>query len=723
MRKSAVCLATIVFVLLSAPRVATAQVTNPGFETGDFTGWLVAGTTAATVVGAGFGTGPTEGSFQALLTSGSGSASDSSLESFLGLSPGALDGLGNGNATEGSAIQQSFNATADDTFAFDWNFLTDESTPSGFNDFAFVVVNGTVQTLANTFSSFIPSLTGFSAETGFQSFCFTALGGANDIGFGVVDVADFVVDSAVLIDNVRPVADGDGDGVSDPCDNCPLDPNPGQEDTDGDGFGDACDACLGVGTTDTDGDGLCDDDDPCPTDPTQSCATLFGCTGTGFDSSTLYRINPSTGVGFPVGPMGMFGCSGLAFHPATDVLYATGFDGSFTNSLFTVDTSTGAATLVGPTLQSRTNDLAFRSDGELFSYHRFAVSAGTVSATTGNATLLGFSGLFQGGNGITFDQSDDLLHAGDSALSSIDQTTGAATMLSSLSFPPVACGFPRINSMDTHASGTVYGVMNCWFGGGSNNYLVTIGVPSGSVSAIAPTVPGLDGIAFLPGGECGDGMLDGSEECDDGNVLDGDCCSSTCQFESAGSPCAGDGNACTVDECDGAGMCVSTAPSGCKTPGKSILILKNSSDDTKDKLIFKWLKGPQTDQSDFGDPRSTADYALCLYTGAGLTPLADVVVPADNMKWTPVSTKGYKYKDTSGSAAGVTGILLKGGDAGKVKVLFKGKGANLPDPTIGDLPLPVTALVVNSQTNTCFEAVFSSGVKKNTTAQFKGKAP
>jgi cysteine-rich repeat protein len=54
---------------------------------------------------------------------------------------------------------------------------------------------------------------------------------------------------------------------------------------------------------------------------------------------------------------------------------------------------------------------------------------------------------------------------------------------------------------------------------------------------------------------CGDGSTDAGEQCDDGNVTDGDCCSSTCEFELPGSSCE-DGDACTdVDECDGSGTC------------------------------------------------------------------------------------------------------------------------------------------------------------------------
>lgn len=55
---------------------------------------------------------------------------------------------------------------------------------------------------------------------------------------------------------------------------------------------------------------------------------------------------------------------------------------------------------------------------------------------------------------------------------------------------------------------------------------------------------------------CGNGNQEPGEACDDGNLNNGDCCSSSCQFEPSGSSCNDDGSLCTVDQCDGAGACV-----------------------------------------------------------------------------------------------------------------------------------------------------------------------
>jgi hypothetical protein len=57
--------------------------------------------------------------------------------------------------------------------------------------------------------------------------------------------------------------DGDGDGVPDIDDNCPLQANPGQADGEHDGIGDACDACPTEIVNDGDLDGVCTLADNC----------------------------------------------------------------------------------------------------------------------------------------------------------------------------------------------------------------------------------------------------------------------------------------------------------------------------------------------------------------------------------------------------------------------------------------------------------------------------
>lgn len=56
---------------------------------------------------------------------------------------------------------------------------------------------------------------------------------------------------------------------------------------------------------------------------------------------------------------------------------------------------------------------------------------------------------------------------------------------------------------------------------------------------------------------CGDGIVDGSEQCDDGNTTSGDGCSSTCQLESTGGTCSPYSFRCSasgdVETCNNAG--------------------------------------------------------------------------------------------------------------------------------------------------------------------------
>ena len=186
------------------------RIENGGFETGTFSNWRTIGDTS--VETADFGIAPSEGTFQALLTTGAndsgGSVVDSDLENFLELSSGVLDNLGNGNATEGSGIKQTFTAEAGDILTFDWNFLTNEGEQSFFNDFAFFSISPFTLELADTgaslFETFAEGFDDSVLETGYQSVSVAiSEAGTYTLNFGVVDVEDDAVDSGLLVDNIQ----------------------------------------------------------------------------------------------------------------------------------------------------------------------------------------------------------------------------------------------------------------------------------------------------------------------------------------------------------------------------------------------------------------------------------------------------------------------------------------------------------------------------------------
>jgi hypothetical protein len=201
------------------PKPSTnATLINGGFEIGDFTGWTRLGETR--IETAGLGSGPTEGTFQALLSSGGATFAGSIIEEFLGLEAGSLNNLGTsldpltnapfpvppGIATQGSAIRQTFTAEAGDILTFDWNFLTNE--PALFpalNDFSFVSISSLSALASTTFPPAAPfSMTQFFQETGFQPFSFTIpTTGTYTLGIGVTDWRDSTIDSGLLVDNVN----------------------------------------------------------------------------------------------------------------------------------------------------------------------------------------------------------------------------------------------------------------------------------------------------------------------------------------------------------------------------------------------------------------------------------------------------------------------------------------------------------------------------------------
>jgi cysteine-rich repeat protein len=77
---------------------------------------------------------------------------------------------------------------------------------------------------------------------------------------------------------------------------------------------------------------------------------------------------------------------------------------------------------------------------------------------------------------------------------------------------------------------------------GPEDFLLGFNALQTSVGAIA----GLAGATLA--GTCGDTILDPGEQCDDGNTNPGDCCSATCQFESAATVCRAAADVCDLAE-------------------------------------------------------------------------------------------------------------------------------------------------------------------------------
>jgi hypothetical protein len=127
-------------------------------------------------------------------------------------------------------------------------------------------------------------------------------------------------------------------------------------------------------------------------------------------------------------------------------------------------------------------------------------------------------------------------------------------------------------------------------------------------------------------------------------------------------------------------------------------------------LKWKWGKGAAATLTDFSDPTVSADYRLCVFreSAGGPTLLIGADVPASNSLWAAVGSSGFKYLDPAAGEGGMRGILLRGGAAGKSKVLVKGQGAALGDPTLPLAPSTTGILVqlTNQGNGKCWESEF-----------------
>src|SRR5208337_461172 len=184
--------------------------------------------------------------------------------------------------------------------------------------------------------------------------------------------------------------------------------------------------------------------------------TMYGCDYSDSGSS-LYTIDSTTGETTLIGPMYVYGCLGLTFNNDGE-LFAYGYTAGEALGIFSVDVSTGAATLIA--------------------------DVSSPSSSCPNWEILGFAS----------NPSDGALYATFSnCLVTIDPMTASDTSGVVLTGSPSSgCSMKALAFND----GELYGVLYCT--GNSEYYFVSINTSTGAMTVIGQPSANLVSIAAGP---------------------------------------------------------------------------------------------------------------------------------------------------------------------------------------------------------------------------------
>jgi len=179
---------------------------------------------------------------------------------------------------------------------------------------------------------------------------------------------------------------------------------------------------------------------------------------------------------------------------------------------------------------------------------------------------------------------------------------------------------------------------------------------SGLALAIATdplTPPARAGSAEL----CANGVIDAEEQCDDGNLLDGDGCDAQCRIR----------------------LCLAAPASDCIAARRASLSVSQRITEERESASFKLALGDFAEEAsplDFGDPVfDTTRYDLCVYDQTDHL-IAQLILDRGfracgedkRSCWKLVGDRGYRYRDPALEAAGVASLLLLAGPEGGGKV-------------------------------------------------------
>jgi len=201
----------------------------------------------------------------------------------------------------------------------------------------------------------------------------------------------------------------------------------------------------------------------------------------------------------------------------------------------------------------------------------------------------------------------------------------------------------------------------------------------GGASSFSPSPPAGLVYVFVP--SCGDGHVDPGEQCDDGNNVDGDCCSARCRFEAAGVSCAVD--ACVPGQCDGAGTCTGATLCTDQPVDAASLVLKRTASHQKITFVSR---DPRTLFAAGGGPNdpSLSGLTIDLFSASEGSASFDVPPGLGSPGWT-LGSDVYRYSNRSapGGPSAVKRIVLRAGRSLKLLAAATGLPLAVPQGAIG----------------------------------------
>ena len=233
---------------------------------------------------------------------------------------------------------------------------------------------------------------------------------------------------------------------------------------------------------------------------------LYGATGVlGNDTtppSDLYRIDPNTGAATSVGRIG-YALTGMALDPTSGTLYGVTAAVQLSTTerhLITIDSATGAGTIVGSIRTHHIEDIAFDREGRLYGWNESGDDLATIDKRNGAVANVADSGLgVTWGNGLAFDRNGVLwgmLNGDYGNLWTVNAATGQVARGPRLTGSPNTTGGAGMNAAAFGCDGTsLYAAVNDF--GDPPTYLVTVDTARGEITNRGTTVTALDALEWV----------------------------------------------------------------------------------------------------------------------------------------------------------------------------------------------------------------------------------